>query len=333
MILENENGATSSGDSSGQTGSADGGSPTASDSASGAGGAASGVSSDGTTDPNAAPAYTPNFKFKHVNGDGKDAEAEIDDLFKPLVKSADVEKKIRELHEKAYGIDFVKADRGKLQQTHAQVSGELAELKAGVDQLRTFVANRDLDSFFEGLQIPQNLVLQWALEKAQYAKMTPEQRAQVDARRDQTRQLSTLQQQNQSLAAQAQQASAQARTQELDMTLTRPEIAATVTAFDSRAGRAGAFRSEVIRRAQHHALTTGEDISAEAVIMEMTAMYAPFLAAATAPAAPQGQATTTTQAKPVIPNIGGRGTSPAKKVPKSLDDLRAMAKAAAEAGA
>jgi hypothetical protein len=43
--------------------------------------------------------------------------------------------------------------------------------------------------------------------------------------------------------------------------------------------------------------------------------------AGTPPAQPQAVAP---EQKPVIPNIQGRGTSPVRKVPKSIDDMRAM---------
>src|SRR5688572_23823320 len=50
--------------------------------------------------------YTPNFKFKVL-----DKEHEIEERFRKLIKDADSEKMIRELHEKSFGIEAIKSQR------------------------------------------------------------------------------------------------------------------------------------------------------------------------------------------------------------------------------
>lgn len=270
----------------------------------------------------AVAAYSPNFKYKFVTADGKDSEAEFDDMFKPLVKDAETEKKIRELNEKAHGIDFVKGDRDKIKQTYAQTTQELQGLQNGIQELRTFVQAGDLDSFFGTLEIPEQMVLQWALNKAQVAKLSPEQRAVYDAQVQQRRQMLDLQRQNQNLTQGFVGAQVQARTTELESTLARQEVTAISSAFDTKVGRPGAFRDEVIRRGQHYAVVEKRDVPAETIVMELMAHYGAFLAPATAPAAPAAPTIVQPNAKPVLPNITGKGTSPAKRVFNSIEDLK-----------
>jgi hypothetical protein len=332
MVMEGDAGQGDTTGAGGDVGA--GAAATDTTSTGGAGDDAAGSSGD---DPPAgdaaAAAYAANYKYKYVDPTGKDAEGEVDDLFKPLIKSADIEKKIRDLHEKGHSLDFIKSGRAKAQQEHTQVSGELAEIKGGLAELRQFVQAGDFDAFFERLQIPPQAVMQYALMKAQYEKMSPEQKQQYDMFVGNRRSVLQLQNQNQFLQQQHANVAVQARTQELATVLARPGITAMVSAYDSMVGNAGAFQAEVIRRGQHAAMTSGQDIPAEAIVADLMAHYK-NLVTATAPAA-QGTAPAIVQPsnKPALPNIAGKGTSPAKRVPKSIADLRKIGKqlAAAEA--
>lgn len=319
------NGAT---DSSGGTGAGTGGAAAPAD-----GGGASQTAPDGGAgaagDP---PPYTPNFNYKFTNAEGKETEQAFEDLFKPLVKTQVEEKRLREMHEKAYGLDFIKADRDRTKQTHQATHAELSELKDGIQHLRTCVANKDFDAFFEALEIPPQAIMQYALMKAQYEKLAPEQRAAYDAQIQQRRQATALQQQNQQLLNGNQQYAVQIRESEMTSVLARPEIAAMVSAFDTRAGRAGAFRDEVIRRGQHAALSTGQDVPAEAIVMEMTALFGNFVTP-TAQGGGAGPAIVQPQTRhPTLPNIDGRSASPVKSGVKTIADLHARRAALEAAG-
>lgn len=278
------------------------------------------------------PAYQPNFKFKYsAVKDGKDeqVEAELDELFKPLVKDADTEKKIRELHEKAYGIDFVKADRARIKETHAAVASELTGLKDSLGQLAGFVRQNDYDSFFQALGIPEKAVMEYALKKAQFAKLPPEQQQAHFAQQAERRRLQELEQQNQHLQQQYQQVAVQTRTQELDMVLARPDYAQAAEAFDRAVGRPGAFRAEVIQRGQYHAAVNQRDLPADAVAQEVLGMIRPFMQSAPASQPVSSGAPVVAparEAKPTLPNIAGKGTSPTRKVVSSLADIKQRAK-------
>lgn len=279
----------------------------------------------GAESPPAAPEYTPNYKYKFVNPEGKDTEAEIDDQFKPLIKSADDEKKLRDIFEKSSSLDFIKGTRAQLQQAHHTTTTELNSLKSGIDQLRNFVQNDDFESFFQTLNIPKQKILQYALTVAQYDKMSPEQRQAYDSHINSKRQMMQLQAQNQQLSQNVTHAEVQARTQELDMTLGRPDIAAMVSAIDSKGGP-GAFRNEVIRRGQLYWHQNQQDVPTNQLVSEVIQHYQNFLTPPTAPGGVGSPAIVQPNVKPVLPNISGRGTSPAKKVPKSIADLQQRAR-------
>lgn len=53
--------------------------------------------------PGETPAFSPNFKLKVM-----EQEREIPELLRPLIKDAESEKAVRELVEKAYGLEYVK---------------------------------------------------------------------------------------------------------------------------------------------------------------------------------------------------------------------------------
>jgi hypothetical protein len=151
--------------------------------------------------------------------------------------------------------------------------------------------------------------------------MPPEQRQQIDSQYEKEQKLSYYEQANQELLNMYQTQQVQQRASELDSYLGRPEISQTASQFDARAGRPGAFRDEVVRRGQYYAsIPNGKDISVEQAAKEVMMLVGTnYQSQDTQNPLPQQQGQ---ESKPVIPNIKGRSTSPAKRVVRSLDDLR-----------
>lgn len=284
------------------------------------------VPGEGSAAGTALPPYTPNFKFKYAVDGEKQQEGEFDDLFKPLIKDAETEKKVRELFAKAHGLDFIKSDRDRIKGEYDPLVEKHTSITNSLSQLSGFVRQGDFQSFFEALQIPEQAVLKYALERVQYHKMDPAQRAQLDEHRRQTTQAMALQQQNEQLQTQMRQLSATQRATELDTTLGRPDIAAHIQNFDTRAGKPGAFRDLVIQRGQYYALAQGVDMPPAQVVADVLAMIG---AQVTAGGQAQGNGaappSTNGQRPPVLPNVSGKGTSPAKRTYTSTDDLRKRA--------
>jgi hypothetical protein len=289
--------------------------------------------------PLETPAYNPNFKFKVL-----DKELEIDPLYRDLIKDAETEKKIREMHEKAFGLDSVKADRQSLKQkieTHyAPLEKTHHQTMKTLEVFDKMIEKQDFDNFFSTLQISEQDVLKWAVKKAQLMELTPEQQAEYNRSVQERNRLYQLESQNQEFQDQSFDQQVQDRTSQLEQELSKPEVLNVVSSFDARVGTQGAFRAEVIKRGQLHAFQ-GNDISVEQAVKEVIDLMGGIPQVNT----PQGQSTapannnvngTSGQApqaqvqapKPkVIPNVTGQGTSPVKKVVRSLDDLRALSRA------
>ena len=277
----------------------------------------------------AIEAYKPNFKFKAA-----DKEYEFDEWVRPVIKNADHEKKLREIYEKAYGLDHVKSERDKFRTDYKTVNDQYSALNKGLDHLSSMLKNKDLHSFFSALKVPEQDVLQYALSRVQYSQLPPEQRMALDQQYEEKQKLSYYEQANQELIAAYQNQMVQQRTSELDGYLGRPEVAQIASAFDARVGRPGAFKDEVIKRGQYYAsLPEPQDVTVEQAVREIMSFVG------TAPQAQQAQgmqaegemnegqqAVIQQNQKPVIPNIKGRGSSPAKKVVRSIEDIRNMSK-------
>jgi hypothetical protein len=288
------------------------------------GATAGSTSAQETPDEPSAPVFTPNYKFK-----ANQKEMEFDEFLRSAVTTPESEKKLRELYEKAYGLDTIKPERDQLKQSHQQLTQEYSQIKGGLDKVSHFVRQKDYESFFQALGIPKSDIMQYALLQIQLQER-PEQKAAYEQARQQSATSYDLEQQNQHLQETIRQQANAARRSELDIALQRPEISQTMQAFDQRLGRVGAFRDEVVKRGQYHWHASQMDIPADQAIQEVMNLIGTSLGA-------QGQPQMANvgeppQQKPTIPSLKGRGTSPAKKVFKSIADIRQHAKELNNAG-
>lgn len=296
-------------------------------------------------DPNAepaAPAFKPNLAFKAgaYNKETKDLEQKdytIDPKFASIMKDPESEKLVRELHEKAYGLDSVKdrytEARTQLQQT-AQVN---RELEGGITNLRNIYQGalqsgnwHKLDKFFSTLKIPQENILKYAMAKVQLSEMPQEQRNAILGQLDAENRAEALAHQ-QSQAQQGTQTQAQQLRQlQIEVVMNKPEVSELAKAFDTRANKPGAFL-DAVRREGSLAWHQGQDIPPHMAVERVIENYGLKNGAApAAPAQPPAAASVPTPGKPpivqrttqTIPNVQGRSTSPIKAPkPKSVEDL------------
>lgn len=282
-------------------------------------------SEGGVIDPaKVIEAYTPNYKFKAMG-----TEQEFDELLRPLIKDKATEEKIRELYAKSYGIDSIKTDRQKYKEELDSLRPQYTSLNKGLDQLSGMLQKGDYHGFFNALKIPEQDVLQYALSRVQYKELPPEQQQQVDRQYQESQKLAYLEQTNQQILEMYQNQAVSQRTNDLDGFLGKPDVSSLASSFDARVGQPGAFRDEVIKRGQYYAsLPNPVDIPVEQAVREVMTLIGQAQPAA--PQVPQATAAiqnqvAAQQAKPVIPNIKGRGTSPTKKAVGSMKDLRRLA--------
>lgn len=278
-------------------------------------------------DPKAAAAtYTPSLKYKVLN-----KEKEFPAFLKDVIKDEATEKQVRELFEKAEGLDIVKPKYVELKQAHQDLQQNYQGLVGSIEDLRTCYQRGDFDSFFDRLKIPFNTLLQYVAEKVQYQELPPEQRAQIDRQKQAERASWAAENTALTREQQTMEQMVQVRGQMLDLALERADVKTFATAFEEKFGRS--FREAVIDYGISANATRQIDLMPEQAIKEMMDWYGKALTPATQAAAAAPAATTqTTQAQqapqatrqpPVIPNVSGRQTSPTGgNKPKSIEDLR-----------
>lgn len=270
------------------------------------------------------PEWQPNYKFKV-----KDKELEFDDWVKPLV-TKETQDKFREVFEKAHGIDAVKQDRQSLREELRAIREEKERIDTSLQYLSQYVQKKDYRSFFEALQIPKEEILRYAIDELKYQEMSPEQRQEIDAYRQNQYRLSQLEMQNQQLMREYESMTQAQKVNELESELSRQDIAEMARSYDARVGEPGAFRKEVISRGAYWESVHGQTISAKQAVDEVLRLVGGTVGSAPQAGAPSqtmtpGQAVVQNRQKPVIPNVqGASGSSPAKKRPGSIEDLRRM---------
>lgn len=298
-----------------------------------------------------AEAFKADLKFKFTDEKGQKQEAEFPEFLRDSVKTKEQEEELRTLCAKAKGLDFIKPRFEGLRTRYQEINNAHGIVMGGIDELRSHVGRGDFDSFFARLQIPQEKVMQWVLEKVNYSELPPEQKAAFDARKTAEQRAFQAEQRLADMEAGSLEQVANAKSLALDAVITRPDIAAVATAYDQRTNKAGSFR-ELVRA--HGELTwfrsQGQvdltpDQAAQAVIAQFgltpQATQAPAAPAAS-PAAPAAQGAPAasgtptppvSKAPPVIPNVSGRASSPSSgfQRPKNIAELKRMGKELAQA--
>ncbi len=283
------------------------------------------VVSDDPEEKPEVPSFTPNFGYRVLK-----EEKEIPEEFRSLVKDEASEKKVRDLFERADGLEPVKAHRDQLQKEVEGFNKDwvpyIQKTEAALDAAR----KGDFRSFFEKVGLSDEQIFQYARERLELRKDPARFAAEETSRRD-TQRAQELEQSNSQWQSQYLQIAATQRDMELKFTLERPELREVVKAFEERLGAPGAFRSEVIRIAQGYA-AQGNDLPVETVVNHVAEQFKkmsgwtpgakPPIQTATPPVTPgTGRSTTKT-----IPNISGKATSPAKRVLKTLAEIKAYGK-------
>lgn len=279
-------------------------------------GAATAVASD-------TPAWNPNFKFKV-----KDKEMEFDEFLRGSIKDQDSEKKLRELYEKAYGLDEVKASRASFEQKYKEVDGKYNQIAQSLGTLGQYVQEKKYGDFFQSLNIPKQDIIDYVIEELRFQELPQEQRQAIEHQRQLEREFQIAQQHNQTMYQQMQQLVTQQARNELVAEMGKPEISQAIQMFDARLGKPGAFEQEVIRRGQYYEQVHQVSPPASQLVQEVLAFVGQPQAA---PANQQAQIVKTQAEKPVIPVMaGGSQKSPTQKVPTSIEDLKRLRQQRAE---
>ncbi len=278
------------------------------------------------------PAYSPDFKYK-ANGQVK----EIDERLRAVIKDKDTEEWLKKTLSKADGLEEVQAHRDHIRNEFNTLASQAKEIISDVDSGNYGVAlqklgvdTKNVGKVMAGLGIQKEEIIKYAYSLTQ---LTPEQEMAQNKQRElelnSQRQQSTVQELNQKLYEQ----DVQIKTTELRTVLSTPDFAPLVAAYDQTKGQ-GAFWDEVCQRGEYSYLLAqqgrGREKSPMELVNEVAAIAKHLVPQAPVqtmnqaiPAQNQFQKQTTV---PVIPNVGGGNSSPAKQKIKSVDQLKAYAK-------
>ena len=277
---------------------------------------------EGTTPE--APAFNPNWKFKVL-----DKEHEVDEWVRPVVKDAESEKKIKELYEKAYGLEPVKASRDKIQKEHEELKTNYTSLYQDVSEAMQFKQQGDLGSFFQKVGLSDDQLAKYMLDKINRQSLPPEQQQVYNELEAKKRAEYYQAKQLEETEGRYRQIASQAREWEVDQWLARPEVNQIVERYDSANGK-GAFKEYVAEFGVMHHSTYGEDPTVEAAVSSVMKRLGNAYAGQQAAPAPMQQSQNQEKPLPVIPNVSGKNVSPTRKSVRSVDDLRKIATEARE---
>lgn len=273
--------------------------------------------------------YTPNYKYRAAMQD-----KELDAFWRPLVKDADSEKKVKELFTKVEAFDYLKNKT-------ESVEGNFKSLKEDYDSQNTIVQkivgsikNNDLDSAFRNIGLSDDQIIRWAAKKVDYLQMMnqlpPDQRAAIEQQQHAVVQNQDYQDQLNQMQSQFEVQATQARELQMEMVLSRTEVNQAASFWDQKMGQTGAFRDLVIEEGQKAWFTQGVDLNAEQATARVMQRFGKFIDlqghAPQTQVQPQNQTVATpgqvAAAKPVIPAINGTSKTPIKKQFQSLDEIK-----------
>lgn len=268
--------------------------------------------------------YQPNFGFKV-----KDKEYEIDEWARSLITDEESEKKVKELFEKAYGLDHVKANRDEIREERNGFKSTLEQQNGLLYDWQYMIDQKDFSALFKAVEINPRDIMMWALKQAELQEAGPDARAAYEQDWQVKRQNRILDQQYSLQQQQLEQMQRDQVTNEYNYLVSTPDISTYKEAFDQRNG-ANAFANEVALRGEAYERAGNANISVKEVIDEVMKRF-PMASAEPAqdatPASSQQQtAPSMPKEVPVIPSTGSGGSSsPAQKEFKSLDELKAFA--------
>jgi hypothetical protein len=266
--------------------------------------------------------YEPSYKFKVQN-----EEKEFDEFLRGSVKTKADEEKLRDVYTKAYGLETYKKNneswKDKVEKHYQPLESKHNQMMTSIGYLDQAVAKKDYQTFFDTLKIPKEDILKYALDLVKFEELPPEQKEAISQKKQVEHYNAMLSQQNQSAQSQVQEYAVQVRTMQLSNELMKPDIGSFVQSFDKKAGE-GAFRNHVIRHANLAFYQNQMDLPVEQAVKEVMALYGNMIEPqnlSSQVSTPHGQAR-----PPVIPNVQSSGNSPAKSLPRSIADLKKLAK-------
>ena len=270
-----------------------------------------------TAQVDAPPQYQPNFKFSV-----HDEEKEFDEWMRPTIKDAETEKKVRELYEKAYGLDYVKPKHEAAQKELQAYASEYEKLHGNVNSVLEARDQGDFEVMLKRIGVTEAQIAKYLIEKQQRKELPPEQRQVYDREEQLRRDFSDRDKQVEILTQRYMDMASQAREAQVDFAMLRPEVTQVASAYDGANGK-GSFKRLIAETAIAYQAVNRQEPSVETAISEtLRRVGRGWLGSQVQP-----PSVNTVEAKPpVIPNVSGKQMSPIKKSPRTIKELREMGK-------
>jgi hypothetical protein len=274
-----------------------------------------------------AEAWTPNYQVKAY-----DNEYEIPEGFRSYINKEN-EKNFKEVFERSFAFDTIKQKYKDAHTKYQDVNGRYETVSKNLDKLSKFVQTGDFDNFFGSINIPEQAIQKWIYDKLQIQDLPQEQQQLYTKNSEYQRQLSSMQEQYEEMQSKLgefetykQEQAIQQRHSELDNAIYSGDYKSLAESYDARVGQPGAFKNEVILRAVAVANSTGKDLSVQEAVQDFAKLVAWN-------SQNGGQAAGVAQkgnSRPTIPSVSGKASSPVAPQVKTIEDLKKLAKAAAQ---
>jgi predicted nucleic acid-binding Zn-ribbon protein len=275
----------------------------------------------------AAEAWTPNYKVKAY-----DNEYEIPENFRSYINQEN-EKNFKEVFERSFAFDTIKQKYKDAHSKYQEVNGKYDTISKNLDKLSKYVQSGDFDSFFGSINIPEADIQKWIYNKLQIQSLPQDQQQLYNKNSEYQKQLLTMQEQYEEMQSKLgefesykQEQAIQQRHSELDSAINNSEYKSLAESYDARVGQPGAFKNEVILRAAAVANATGKDLSVQEAVQE----FAKLVAWNNQNGVQAGGVAQKGNSRPTIPSVSGKASSPVAPQVKSIEDLKKLAKAAAQ---
>jgi len=266
--------------------------------------------------------YSPDHKYNVY-----DEVKEFDEWIIPVIKDKDTESKVRDLYTRAAGIEGVKTKLSKEREDKAMIQTELNNINRGLENFQRLLDSQLYDEVFKHLKIPEEQIIEYALDKAKRSQLSAEERAMLDSQDQMRTQNFNLQKQNEEMQRLQYQNAEKQYEFEMNSQLTRQDVKPLVDKLDSQFGN-GFFRDQVEKEGMAYYNQNGRDTTIEDAVNTVITKFGKLTQAAATPPTtltntqPLNTITKTNQIRTIAKTPSGGGASPTHREINSIEDLQ-----------
>lgn len=264
--------------------------------------------------------FQPNYKFKVM-----DEEKEFDEFLRKAITDEESQKKVKELYEKAYGLDHVKPKYETAKQELETIRPQFQAIANDLKLVGQHLKNQDLGSFFKTFKLTDEQVLKYAIEKLEFMEASPEKQQQIlDAQKFKSSN-AQISLENEQLKQFKQQHESSLFQTEFNSAINAPSVSPIAQSFDARAGKQGAFAEAIAKYGAFESRQAGRELAVTEVVQKFISTFgltAPQPSQAAAPVPVTAGSGEPTARKETLPKVPANGGSPVAAKIKTFADLK-----------